>query len=69
MMYPTVPCPPLCQPLPPWMDNPVSEDKSETVTNVLLINYLYLLGDIENKEKRKSGTERVLFRLLSFSFI
>jgi hypothetical protein len=41
--------------------NPTSEDKSETVTNFLLINFLYLLGELENSVKNsKRGT--ILFR-------
>jgi hypothetical protein len=44
---------------------PVNEDKSETVTNVLLITYLYLLAELENESKTKLEEPRILFRLSS----
>ena len=40
-----------------------SEDKSKSVTNMLLMNYLYLLADLENEGKPTSARPRVLFRL------
>ena len=42
---------------------PPSEDKSESVTNVLLINYLYLLAELLNERRPTSEGPRVLFRL------
>ena len=40
--------------------NPNSEDKSETVTNFVLITY-YFLVELENVVKEKSGGRSVLF--------
>jgi len=42
---------------------PASEDKSESVTNILLVNYLYLLAELENERRPASEGPRVLFRL------
>ena len=39
-----------------------NEDKSETVTNLLLMNYLYLLADLENERKETFKEHCVLFR-------
>jgi len=50
-----------------WM-NPTSEDKTETVTNVLLINYLYLLAELENAGKEAAGNRNVLIRYIQFLF-
>ena len=44
--------------------SPTSEDKSETVTNFLVMNYLYLLADLENEAKEMSRANRVLLRFL-----
>jgi hypothetical protein len=35
--------------------NPASQDKAETVTNFLLINYLYLLAELENASSGRGG--------------
>jgi len=43
---------------------PPTEDKSESVTSFLLINYLYLLSDLENESRGVSKGHRVLFRLI-----
>ena len=51
------------------LTKPVSEDKSETVTNVLLITYLYLLAELENESKTRLDEPRVLFRFPSFQHI
>ena len=42
--------------------NIASGAKTETVTNFLLINYLYLLGELENAAKEASGNRSILFR-------
>ena len=43
---------------------PTTEDKSESVTSFLLINYLYLLSDLENERRGASKGHRILFRLI-----
>ena len=49
--------------------NPTSEDKSETVSNFLVINYLYLLADLENEANETSAGKCVLFRFIQSSFL
>jgi hypothetical protein len=49
--------------------NPTSEDKSETVANFLLMNYLYLLADLENEATKISRTKSVLFRYIKQSSV
>lgn len=44
---------------------PLSEDKTELATSILLMNYLNLLADSENRLHRHSTSRRVLFRLLN----
>ena len=47
--------------------NPTNEDKTEAVTNILVINYLYLLAALENTTKKASNRARVLFRYIQLS--
>ena len=42
--------------------NPTNEDKTEAVTNILVITYLYLLAALENTTKEASSRKKVLFR-------
>jgi hypothetical protein len=49
--------------------NPTSEDKTETVTNVLLINYLYLLAELENARKEAAGNRNVLISYIPFLLV
>ena len=46
---------------------PVSEDKSEIVSSMLLINYLYLIADLENESKAMSTKRCVLVKLIHLS--
>jgi hypothetical protein len=48
--------------------NPSSEDKAETVTNILVINYLYLLPALESTATESSRNRNVLFRYVLFLF-
>ena len=44
------------------MEGTTSEDKSESVSNILLMNYLYLLVDLENEGIPTSARPSVLLR-------
>jgi len=48
----------------PISTNSTSEDKTESVTNFLLISYLYLLAELENAGKESSGSRSILFRYI-----
>jgi hypothetical protein len=44
--------------------NAISEDKTEPITNFVLISYLYLLAELENAAKEEVGGRSVLFRYI-----
>jgi hypothetical protein len=47
--------------------NLTGEDKAEAVTNILVINYLYLLAALENTMKEASSRKNLLFRYIRLS--